>query len=842
MTKHVAFGLLVILAVMFSSCRCPDKTDLPRPAPKKIIWSDRVIPLPKEMAVAKSAVRRADEILLEPFASADAQIATAATLIRHFALAQQSGQFIVRMVLASKPGGSIPAGIIERLAKAPNKDQAYTIIPLASPEGVALIGNTPLGVLYAARTFAMLVQAPEKVAADSTLALPLASVLDWPDLELRGIWGENPAAAAWLAGWKMNDMQFDAVCGFNEEGLPYAAVNKEVMGKTAAEGISAVYYIPHLAIMAQGVVKNAKARERYGNALAPAVDHGFLGTSHFFCMQSAGAREIVAKWLMDIADQVAPFHNDLKVWFSEGQAVCTCEKCAGKNAYLLELQCITAAFDKVRAKYPEMRLCLLLSQGTYDYDDSNNKIIENLPAGIRLSYYQGQKTYLTDRNPMVPTNLEAFCKAGGWLDIVPSIGANIRTYVPFSSPQFVHYRMTEFTDKKLKGISLFVPPSVLYYPVNTAAAAEWSWNSKGRTPLQFARAYANVMRLKNTDDFVRWVECIGEPNWDIAEQPAGGTSFLTFFWRDMENSFGIGARFMKPVENGRLWDRAVFSNDMQNAVEALAIAKRLDQPVLEYESEFTVNMLKTCAVLRTITEAQELTAAQMLELGNTLDEAALRYHNALIGWNDLMQKTMRKSTQVETGDSKDDVAASEMAERARNMTVALYLAADAAWKMFAKHGVKDPRPETRIVPLGAWKASDFSKGAAVVKIDITDKVRRTGGLYHATFDSTEGYGTRIGSVEVVEQASAGGEKNLCVSPDTWTGVRGAGRYRRVEHRLFIPQIQDNARIFLVARLNIADKSLWKTFPEGLPEERKVCGGRIGLRKIQEMKGTNENVQ
>ncbi len=835
MKKHATPGLLGILVVMLASCQGPEKSDLHGAAAGKIAWSDRVIPLPKEIAVAKSVNLRADEIRLEPFVSADPKIAAAATLIRHFAQARQGGKFVVRMALTCKPDGSIPAGIIERLSNAPNKDQAYAIIPLASPAGVALIGNTPLGVLNAARTFAMLVQAPEKMAAHGNLALPLATVFDWPDMELRGIWGETPAAAAWLAGWKINDMQFAAGCGFDADGLPEALVNKEIISNAAGEGITAVCYIPHLAaIMDRGIVRNTKARARYENALAPAVDHGFLGTAHFFCMQSDGAREIMAKWLMDIADQVAPFHRDLKVWFSEGQAVCACGKCAGKNAYLLELQCITAAFDKVRAKYPDMRLCLMLSQGTYDYDDSNNKIIANLPAGIKLSYYQGQRTYRTDRNPMIPANLEEFCQNGGWLDVVPSIGANIRTYVPFSSPQFVHFRMTEFTAKKLPGISLYVPPSVSYYPINTAAAAEWGWNSKGRTPVQFARAYANVMRMDNQDDFVRWIECIGEPNWDIAEQPAGGVSFHTLLLSDMGKVVKSGARFMEPIETGRLWDRAVFSNDMENAGAALVIAKRINQPALAYESEYTFNMLKAYAVLRTISESAEMTAAQMLELGGTLDEAAARFRNALIGWNDLMERTMRQSTRVDTGDKDDNIAASGMTGRARNMTVVLHLAADAVWKMFAECGVKDPRPETRIVPLGAWKASDFSKGAAVVKIDVSGKVLRTGGLYHATFDSGEGYGTRIASVEVVEQAATGDEKKICASPDTWTGVRGAGRDRHVEHRLFIPALQDDSRVLLVARLNIGEKSLWTTFPEGVAEERKVCNGRIGWRKIQEV--------
>jgi hypothetical protein len=101
----------------------------------------------------------------------------------------------------------------------------------------------------------------------------------------------------------------------------------------------------------------------------------------------------------------------------------------------------------------------------------------------------------------------------------------MRTYVPFTSPQFVHFRIKEFVDKKLSSVSLFVPPSPWHYEFNMMAAAEWSWNINGRTPEEFARAYA-VAKGINEGDFVQWVIKIGQANWDLAASEA--TSGINF--------------------------------------------------------------------------------------------------------------------------------------------------------------------------------------------------------------------------------------------------------------------------------------------------------------------------
>ena len=52
---------------------------------------------------------------------------------------------------------------------------------------------------------------------------------------------------------------------------------------------------------------------------------------------------------------------------------------------------------------------------------------------------------------------------------------------------------------------------------NLGALAEWSWNSTGRTPTQFARAWALRSGLNDPEAraFVEWQELLGPIEWDV---------------------------------------------------------------------------------------------------------------------------------------------------------------------------------------------------------------------------------------------------------------------------------------------------------------------------------------
>ena len=87
--------------------------------------------------------------------------------------------------------GRFPIGLAAGLGL--NAMLAYVIAPMGE-RGLVLAGGGPEGVYYAALTLAQLL-AP--VLEPDQLALPLVEVVDWPELEERGLWN-FPDPAAWI--------------------------------------------------------------------------------------------------------------------------------------------------------------------------------------------------------------------------------------------------------------------------------------------------------------------------------------------------------------------------------------------------------------------------------------------------------------------------------------------------------------------------------------------------------------------------------------------------------------------------------------------------------------------
>lgn len=110
-------------------------------------WSDRVIPLPKRISVKQSIRLRTSQVALKLDCVASPQVETAARLLQPFAsCTDQKSGFTITLGLAPI---TVPSGhpCPETF---PIADQAYRITPLR--HGLALTANTPLGLLYAART------------------------------------------------------------------------------------------------------------------------------------------------------------------------------------------------------------------------------------------------------------------------------------------------------------------------------------------------------------------------------------------------------------------------------------------------------------------------------------------------------------------------------------------------------------------------------------------------------------------------------------------------------------------------------------------------------------------
>ena len=239
LSRRWAMSFLVACLIVAGPVRGEDCS------PKKP--TSRVIPLPKQMQVHGSkAVSRADAVLVLP-QSKDPLLTTAAGILRPLATGAKG--FEIRLVLTTETSPRCPPNLRASLESLPNRDQAYAIQPIEEERkfgGLILAANTPLGLLYAARTLAQLVSAPSRPG--EAVEFPRFTLLDWPDLAERGEWfgGDNFPDLQWMADRKFNVVEIQPHLGFGEDGSPQANLDQKVVDKATALGIQIVPIIWHM--------------------------------------------------------------------------------------------------------------------------------------------------------------------------------------------------------------------------------------------------------------------------------------------------------------------------------------------------------------------------------------------------------------------------------------------------------------------------------------------------------------------------------------------------------------------------------------------------------------------
>jgi len=184
----------------------------------------------------------------------------------------------------------------------------------------------------------------------------------------------------------------------------------------------------------------------------------------------------------------------------------------------------------------------------------NDKVLASITPETRITYYSGQKTYDSSHEPMIYPLLESFSRSGHWLSVYPQLTNSWRSIFPFTGPHFIKARMMEFVEKSLHGFSGYATPANGYYDFNIAAAAEWSWNSSGRSARQFAEAYATRLKFKQPRLFADWADLIGQTGWHLAGSRTveslifadGGQVFIDGFIED-----GVLLSKEKTIEYGK---------------------------------------------------------------------------------------------------------------------------------------------------------------------------------------------------------------------------------------------------------------------------------------------------
>jgi len=734
-----------------------------------------------------------------------------ASSLLHSLAAGDGAPFEIRLVMRNS--GGCPRPIRKWLKRVRNADQAYAIEPLkdkAGFHGLLLAANTAEGLLYAARTLAQLV--PPPASAMERIEVPEVAVRDWPDLAERGLWGGNASSdLAWLAARKMNVVEVHANMGFESDGSPHASLSEGMLREAAKRGVKIVPIIMHLEQLAPtGLFRFHPDVAGKPDPLKP------LPTEYTpsVCFSAPRTVRLLSEWMRQLLEisQV----TDIMVWLSEDAAPCFCQRCSGKEPYVLEVQGVTRAFETARKNRRDASLRLLTTQGSYAVND---KVLSAAARDTKISYYDGGKTYDSSHRPMVHPMMETFAHSGRWLGVYPQLTNSWRTVFPFTGPQLIRARMREFVEKELTCLIGYATPSDRYYEFNITAAAEWSWNASGRSERQFAEAWATRKGMAHPEQWAEWAEAVGKVGWDLAGSrvvegfifnpgrslsvpgPAAGSNTGDAL-EQMEFGKGLLAEF--PT-------RGHFEGDVALARQELAIAGGAGDSLMVDESRCVLGALQLVSGLKDLAAATLLPAAERTRAVEAalaeVDEAAKLLTVSVYRW----------------GTTVNPVSRDALSSRFRDSVNFASRVASAAREFCARYGASDPHPAWRLRQAGEWTTESFANAAeATLWFDVT-QLADAAGEYDVTFQFVEG----AAGVDTCSAALLVGrtrDQARLLTEDRW-GFH-VGRWDRwVEYWLRIPDgalPARDERVFLRVEM--------KGPPADLPPDRRTTRGRVHLRR------------
>ena len=686
-------------------------------------WLRHIIPLPKQIVLGKKLDVLASDVKLTLRKGAGEVEQTAAeelrALFKEKAKADLSkGKFEILMGVCDAAGkleGVVVPGAAN-LAKLPNSEQAY-VIHGVGPARLALAALNERGVYYAAQTLKQLL-APK--FADGKVTMPMAAVTDWPDLAERGEWGGSANRdIVWMSHLKMNLVESHVTLSMDKDGRGTASASQELIDLGQRHALKFVPTITHLnGLRRTGIYEHYPQLAGKGKR-AQLKGHDSLIAP---CCADPKIAEVFADWMVALASQ--PGVADVCAWLTEVNQWCECEQCLKVGQWAFESRRLVEGYRIAHKKCPHFKLRILLTQASYK---TNDKVLAEIPSDVYVSYYDGGRTYDSSRDPMIYPLLEDYAAKGRWLGCYPQLTASWRIVCPWSGPQFIKYRMTEFVDKKMKCLCGYATPNNKLYEFNVTAAAEWSWNSKGRSEREFALAYWTRKGVKDPEAAADWAMMLGPVGWDVygSRVPA-------------HNFFGRAAGLVAGRGKPKLGQKGMFryfptpehiDDDLAVCDKAMAIANQLDEPVMILETTVIrgyVQMIKAIYDICTRISKSRLPAyAQRVELQKALNKlmlASLETTQALKKW-DLVCGGGVSIGSSRIGDTID--VTEKTAIDIGNSLVALGL-----------RNVVKPYLRNEV---GKWITTDFDKGGNITKtFDVTD-VLAVPAEYQITFKYTSGW-------------------------------------------------------------------------------------------------------
>jgi hypothetical protein len=463
-------------------------------------WLQHLTPFPREISLPAKLTLKRGEIALIGDTNASPIIAQAVDELRSTLQASNSSAGKAAFKITFQLGGAAAEG----LKALKNAAQAYRIVPEADGRGLRLVALSDRGLHYASKTLQQLLRA--RITAEA-IEVPLVTVRDRPEMETRGLWGgDSFHCLSWLAERKLNYQE-----NISRLTVDRATKRGHAWVKPGTEQLLTLG--PRMGIEHAPVVLHLEQLQGTGLFEAYPELRGQGGKPGVICYSQPAFVGVLADWIAELGSQ--PNVERVDVWFTEnlaGKGGCQCAQCKKQNWALAEARTVLAAWKEAQKRRPGLQLRVLTSEATYD---ANAEIFAEIPREVGIWYYHSLLTYTARQKPMIDGPVLKAAQAGRWIGVCPSLVAHVGVTQPFTSAQFIHYRMTEFTSKGLRGMIGYAVPRTLMSRFNVEAAAEWLWNPNGRTPREFAQSWAVRENVRNPEKFVEWAELMGPAEWAI---------------------------------------------------------------------------------------------------------------------------------------------------------------------------------------------------------------------------------------------------------------------------------------------------------------------------------------
>ncbi|MDD5679540.1 MAG: glycoside hydrolase family 20 zincin-like fold domain-containing protein, partial [Kiritimatiellae bacterium] len=540
MKKRTAIRVLIVLSLAAAAGGELSAKTVDLQQGDEALWQREVLPLPQEIRIAKVQRLKPGEVAIRGQAGASGleqvSISNVVNLFRQkTGVAPEGKQFeIVIGVMDANgkvAGVDVPQGA--RLKDVPNRDQAYVIQPAGS-NMLVVAAVAPRGLYYGTRT---LCQWLEFHLSRETAEIPLACVVDWPDLEERGFWHMPSYNIPWLASLKMNRFYEDNLFAVDKTGIhPYNLYyNWPAVADENPE--------KHRQACAAFNVSYEKARQ-YAAELVPGPTHmdfwahkcaGYKEAYPGLLGQGESAHNTDAQWKRRVpcatnpdlvkvltiimTNMAAQKASEVMAWMSEYAGQCECAECMKEGQFRAEVRAAVEAWKEAKKTYPDLKLSVFFGIGGFGpnspkrYPDAQIKdIVTSLPPEVTMRASMGcdgpdgnlLKKFAAQGKRIARFNVTSY------LSMIPT-----RRF----SSEDVRERMREIAADKYIGAWQFTRGGYITdndgyrktFSFRLSALAEYSWNANGRNEKQFAEAWATRQGYKNPEKILTLLEALMIP-------------------------------------------------------------------------------------------------------------------------------------------------------------------------------------------------------------------------------------------------------------------------------------------------------------------------------------------